>query len=134
MNIEVHPLGGEYRLGGRESDIVEVFDSLSGLRVIVSTWRDSVNEALLEVYFRRAHAYRYLDEGDLIAYRETGKFRSPYHVYEITKGGWLTGEAPEPGILEIARAAGPREWFICTTNGCMNVLAGHPPELTELVE
>lgn len=134
MNIEVHPLGSEYRLDGKESDIVEVFDSTSGLRVIVSTWRDSVNEALLEVYFRRAHAYRYLDEGDLVAYWKTEKFRSPYHVYEITQGGWLTGEALEPGILEIAKAVGPREWFICTTNGCMNVLAGHSPKLTELGE
>jgi hypothetical protein len=134
MNIEVRPLGGEYRFEGKESGIVEVFDSLSGLRIIVSTWVDSVNEALLEVYFRRAHAYRYLDEGDLMAYWETGQFRSPHHVYEITKGGWLRGEALEPGILAVAKTFEIREWFIGTTNGCMNVLSGYPPELTDLVK
>ena len=134
MNIEVQTLGDEYRFDAKEGDIVEVFDSISGLRIIVSTWRDSVNEALLEVSFRRPHAYRYLDEGDLIAYWESGKFRSPHHVYEITRGGWLSGEALESGVLEIAKAVEPREWFICTTNGCMNVLAGQQPQLTDLGE
>ena len=49
MNIEAQPLGNEYRFDGQESDIVEVFDSVSGLRIIVSTWTDSINEALVEV-------------------------------------------------------------------------------------
>ncbi len=47
MNIEVQPLGNEYRFDGKESDIVEVFDTFSGLRIIVSTWVDSINEARL---------------------------------------------------------------------------------------
>ncbi|MBC7932223.1 MAG: hypothetical protein H7Z38_16825 [Rubrivivax sp.] len=132
MNIEAQPLGNEYRFDGKESDIVEVFDTLSGLRIVVSTWVDSINEALLEVYFRRVQGYRYLDEGDLMAYWETEQFRSSHHVYEIIKGGWLTGETVEPGILEIAKSFETREWFICTTNGCMNILAALPPELANL--
>lgn len=132
MKIEVQPLGNEYRFEGKESDIVEVFDSLSGLRIVVSTWIDSINETLLEVYFRRVQAYRYLDEGDLIAYWITEAFLTPHHVYEITNGGWLTGEALEPGMLEIAKGFETREWFVCTTNGCMNVLAALPPELSDL--
>jgi hypothetical protein len=74
MNIEAQPLGNEYRFDGQESNIVEVFDSLSGLRITVSTWTDSINEALLQVYFRRVHGYRFLDELDLIAYWKTEKF------------------------------------------------------------
>ncbi len=132
MNIEAQPLGNEYRFDGKESDIVEVFDSVSGLRIIVSTWIDSINEALVEVYFRRVQAYRYLDEGDLIAYWKTDKFRTPHHVYEITNGGWLTGETLEPGMLTIAKSVEPREWFISTTNGCMTVLAARPPVLKDL--
>jgi|SRR5688572_22147496 len=132
MNIEVQPLGNEYRFDGKESGIVEVFESLSGLRIIVSTWTDSINEALLQVYFRRPHAYRYLDELDLIAYWKTEKFRSPHHVYEITSGGWLNGEPSLPDMLDSARNTGVREWFISTTNGCMNVLAASPPEVAEL--
>jgi hypothetical protein len=116
MDIEAQPLGNEYRFDGKESDIVEVFYTFSGLRIIVSTWIDSINEALLEVYFRRVQGYRYLDEGDLIAYWETKQFRSPHHVYEITKGGWLMSEALEPGLLDIAKSFEMREWFICTTN------------------
>jgi hypothetical protein len=59
-------------------------------------------------------------------------FRTPHHVYEITNGGWLSGEAFEPGILEIAKDFEMREWFICTTNGCMNVLAALPPALADI--
>ena len=133
MNIEAQPLGNEYRFEGKESDIIEVFDSVSGLRIIVQTWIDSINQVLLQIYFRRVQAYRYLDEADLIAYWEREEFKSPHHVYEITSGGWLTGEILEPGILSIAKSVlQPREWFICTTNGCMNVLADSSPELTDL--
>ena len=132
MNIEAQPLGNEYRFDGKESDIVEVIDTFSGLRLIVSTWIDSINETQLEVYFRRVRGYRYLDEGDLIAYWKTEAFRSPHHVYEITKGGWVTGETVESGTLEIAKTFELREWFVCTTNGCMNILAAMPPELKDL--
>ncbi len=103
MNIEVQPLGNEYRFEGQESDIIEVFNTFSGLRIIVSTWIDSINQTLLQVYFRRVHAYRFVDELDLIAYWKTEQFRSPHHVYEITKGGWLTGEPLLPDMLDSAR-------------------------------
>ena len=68
----------------------------------------------------------------MIAYWKTETFRSPHHVYEITNGGWLTGETVESGILEIAKAFEEREWFVCTTNGCMNILASLPPELRDI--
>jgi len=132
MDIEAQPLGNEYRCERKESEIVEVFETLSGLRIIVSTWTDSINQALLQVYFRRPHGYRYLDELDLIAYWKTEKFSSPHHVYEITSGGWLTGEPSLPDMLDSARNIGVREWFVFTTNGCMNILAASPPELTDL--
>ncbi len=132
MNITAQPLGNEYRFDGKESDIVEVFDTLSGLRILISSWTDSINEVLLQVYFRRVQAYRYLDEGDLIAYWESEKFRTPHHVYEITQGGWISGETVESGILDIAKNFELREWFVCTTNGCMNVVSPFPPELVDL--
>ena len=132
MNLEVQPLGNEYYLEKKESDIVEVFHTLSGLRIIVSTWMDSINEVLLEVYFRSVQAYRYLDEGDLLAYWQSEKVRTPHHVYEITNGGWLTGERLEPGILDIAKSFEMREWFVATTNGCMNVISVVPPSLQDL--
>jgi hypothetical protein len=132
MNIELQPLGDEYRFDGKESDIVEVLSTLSGLRIVVTTWLDSINQTLLEVYFRDHRAYRFLDEGDLLGYWETKQFHSPYHVYEITNGGWLTGELSQSGILDVSKAMQPREWFIATTNGCMSVLAAHPPVLKDL--
>ena len=132
MNITAQPLGNEYRFDGKESDIVEVFDTLSGLRILISSWTDSINEVLLQVYFRRVQAYRYLDEGDLIAYWESEKFRTPHHVYEITQGGWISGETVESGILDIAKNFELREWFVRTTNDCMNVVSPFPPELVDL--
>jgi hypothetical protein len=132
MNIEATPLGNEYRFDGKESSIVEVLHSQSGLRVIVSTWIDSINETFLEVYFRHAHGYRLLDEGDLIAWWKTDKFQTHHHVYEVTNGGWLHGEASEPGILDVSRGLQFREWFIATTNYCMNVLSALPPDIKDL--
>ena len=131
MNIEAQPLGNEYRFDSKESDIVEVFCTRSGLRIVVSTWLDSVNQTLLEVYFRDVRAYRYLDEGDLLSYWQTEKFQSPHHVYEITKGGWVSNA--QSGILDVTKGLqGFREWFIATTNGCMSVLAAVPPVLKDL--
>ena len=132
MNIEVQPLGNQYRFDGKESDIIEVFDSRSGLRIVVSTWIDEVNQRLLEVSFRRVRGYRYLDEGDLLGYWQSEKLQTRHHVYEITSGGWSNGEALEPGILDVSRVFEIREWFISTTNGCMNVLSRDPPELKDL--
>ena len=131
MNIDVQPLGNEYRFDSKESDIVEVFCTHSGLRIVVTTWLDSINETLLEVYFRNVRAYRYLDEGDLLGYWQTEKFQAPHHVYEIIKGGWLSEE--QVGILDVTKGLqGFREWFIATTNGCMTVLASAAPVLKDL--
>ena len=132
MKLEAQPLGNQYRLDAKESDIVEVLNSLGGMRIVVSTWIDEINQRLLEISFRRVRGYRYLDEGDLLSYWENEKLRTPHHVYEITSGGWVNGEALEPGILDVSKAFEIREWFIATTNGCMNVLSADPPELKEL--
>jgi hypothetical protein len=133
MDIEVIPIGNTYRREGQESDIVELFDTFSGLRVTVSTWIDSINETYLQIYWRFVNGYRNLDEFDLIAYWKTQKFSSGHHVYEITAGGWLRGEPVLPDMLDSARNNSfLREWFICTTNGSMNVLAVSPPVLMEL--
>ena len=132
MNIEAQPLGNQYRFEGKESDIVEVFNSLSGLRIVVSTWIDEINQRLLEVSFRRVRGYRYLDEGDLLRYWQREILRTSHHVYEITSGGWLNGEPWEPGMLDVSKTFEIREWFIATTNGCMNVLSSEPPELKQL--
>ena len=133
MDIEVLPIGNTYRSEGQESDIVELFDTFSGVRVTVSTWIDSINEIYLQIYWRYVQGYRYLDEFDLIAYWKTQKFSSGHHVYEITAGGWLRGEPVLENMLDSARNNPDlREWFICTTNGSMNVLAVSPPEFTEL--
>jgi len=133
MELKVTPIGNTYRREGQESDIVEVFHTFSGLRVTVSTWIDSIVEAYLHIYWRRVDGYFFLDEFDLVAYWKADKFRSGHHVYEIAGGGWLRGEPVLPDMLDSARNnEHMREWFICTTNGSMSVLAVSPPELTDL--
>jgi hypothetical protein len=133
MDVEALAVGHTYRRDGQESDIVELFDTFSGVRITVATWIDSINEIYVQIYWRQVHGYRYLDEFDLIAYWKTEKFRSGHHVYEITAGGWLRGEPVLPDMFDSARTNSDlREWFICTTNGSMNVLAASPPEITEI--
>ena len=130
--MQAQPLGPTFRVDGKESDIVEVIHTFSGLRIVVSTWTDSINETFLQVYFRRAHAYRYLEEVDLLEYWQTGVFRSAHHVYEITEGGWLNGEPILPSMFVSVRNTALREWFICTSNWSMTVLSAREPELADL--
>ena len=83
----------------------------------------------LKVFFEYVDGIRYLDEGDLLRYWESEKFRSPYHVYEVQSGGWSNGELLEPRVLSIQSSNGTREWFIATTNGCVSVLCNSDPTL-----
>jgi hypothetical protein len=115
-----------------ESDIIEIISTISGLRVVVSTMRDSVKELLVEYFFEYDNGFRYLDEGDLIAYWESSQFKTGHHLYEVEDGGWISGESLQPGILSISSEIGMREWFIKTTNGCLTVLSNFEPIVREV--
>ncbi|MDT4291013.1 hypothetical protein RO575_15710 [Methylomonas sp. MO1] len=108
--------------------------SRSGLRVVVGTNHSGNNESLwVEYHFDAPRGFRFLDEGDLIRYWESGVFTHGYHLFEITTGGWLEQETQLPGMLSVTSAVGTfREWFICTTNGCINVLSVKEPLIREL--
>ena len=112
-----------------ESDIISITDSKNGLYLILSTTDELGGDMELEIYFEYTEGFRYLDEGDLIRYWESGIFRSPHHLYEISSGGWSNGEALEPGVLSIRSSVGIKEWFVVTTNGCINVLSNASPKV-----
>jgi hypothetical protein len=131
MEFEVKPYGNEYRFD-QESDIIEVLHTESGLRIIVVTAIDS-KAIFLEVFFDYVRGYRFLDEGDLIAYWESKKFDISHHTYEILSGGWSNGEVVEDNIMSVSKAMNFREWFIVTTNSCINVLSSYEePKLREI--
>ncbi len=130
--MRVTPIGKKYQNEG-ESDIFEINDSHSSLRIIVDTALGSDDKLYLEIVFIDCRGYRYLDEGDLLRYWETDKFKEHY-IYEILSGGWISGEVIDPGVLNISQECGSnlKEWFIVTTNGCINVLAINEPLVREL--
>ena len=125
--MEVRPLGPKHSTERHESDIFVVTDSSEGLTVLIDTVDSFGSRRELKVYFEYARGYRYLDEGDLLMYWKSDKFITPYHVYELLSGGWSNGERTDPGLLHVSQAVGVKEWFIATTNGCLNVLTDSVP-------
>lgn len=131
MNFKVGAFGKEYRFD-QESDIVDVIYSSSGLRITVIAATSMFTNIYLEIHFSSVTGFRLLDESDLIAYWEDNSFGSSHHIYEIISGGWSNGEPLADGILSNREFIGYREWFIKTTNKCLNVLSGDEPLVREL--
>ena len=125
--MEVLELGPKHTTESHESDISSITDTKDGLTIIIDTIDEHGRQKNLKVHFSYVRGFRYLDEGDLIYYWESEKFRSPFHVYEIISGGWCNGEVIQPGILSVSEAIKLREWFVTTTNGCVNVISNSPP-------
>lgn len=100
----------------------------SGLRLVVFVGELESENRYLEVLFTDPRGFRYLDEGDLLPYWETGAFRiSDQVVFEIKEGGWLEQEE-HAGLLNVTAAVGGhREWFIPTSSACLNVISRSAP-------
>ncbi|WP_146168190.1 hypothetical protein [Pseudomonas mangrovi] len=131
--MEVEAIGPKHTNERHESDIYSVSDSKEGLTILIDTKDESGNRRDLRVYFEYARGFRYLDEGDLIHYWESKAFSTPHHVFKILSGGWSNGEAVEPGILSVSKAVEITEWFVATTNNCINVLTESQP-LIEFID
>lgn len=127
MHISATPFGNPY--ARNRSNIAEVSLGRSGLRVLVESRPNATGESLgLEIHFEVARGFRYLDEGDLLAYWQSEAFAQDHCLFEILSGGWLDQELQHAGMLTTTEAVGTfREWFICTSNGCMNVLSADEP-------
>lgn len=111
------------------SDIYSITDTKEGLIVLVDLVDEYGNRRDLKVSFYSAQGFRYLDEGDLRYYWKSDVFQEPYHVFKIISGGWSNGEKRQIGILDICSAIKVSEWFIVTTNGCLNVLSNEEPSI-----
>lgn len=125
--MEVEEIGLKYFDGRFESDIESIADSADGLFVVIDSKNENGDAIKLKVSFELSLAYRYLDESDLSYYWDTGLFSSRYHVYEILEGSWSNGEPRHSGVMIFTDACKNREFFLATTNGCLNVVSDNPP-------
>jgi hypothetical protein len=132
MNPEVKPVDGS-EVEANHDDIVELSLGPSGLRIVIASYGRDDDDRFLEVLFYGARGFRYLDEGDLLAYWRSGVFAPRKHsVFEITGGGWIEQERTQ-GMLDTTDAVGGfREWVIVTSNGCLNIISKIPPTLRKL--
>ncbi|HCD52150.1 MAG TPA: hypothetical protein DEQ34_06875 [Balneolaceae bacterium] len=130
--MEVQGIGPNQSSERHESDIFSVSDSKDGLTILIDTVDETGIRRDLKIHFKFTYAYRYLDEGDLAYYWATDAFRDNKHVFRIFSGGWSNGETLENGILTISSVTEIPEWFIATTNGCLNVLSYNEPEIQYL--
>ena len=110
-----------------ESDISAVFYSTDGLVIAVDTKSQAEQEIELTISFEWVRGFRYLDEGDLAYYWGCEQFNDAFHVYEITEGGWSSGESLEADMLGISREISGSEWFVVTNNGCLSVISDVEP-------
>ena len=113
-----------------ESDIYSLVDVKEGLTILIDTVDENGDSRDLKVHFKYANGFRFLDEGDLIYYWQSKVFNSPHHVFKIISGGWSNGESVEKGILSVSKAIETTEWFVTTTNGCVNVITEAQPTIT----
>jgi hypothetical protein len=131
MTIKAEPFGKEYRLD-QQSDIVEVtFSYTIGLRLTVIAATTMFTNIYLDLHFPSVIGFRYLDESDFPNFGESKDIHSNHHVYKILSGGWATLEPLPPELSSVTVEFEPFEWFIKTTNGCMNVLSSGEPVMRE---
>jgi hypothetical protein len=132
MQLAARPVGPRCTARS-ESDITELSLGRTGLRVVVQiNLRDSDEQLQFEYHFDTPRGFRFLDEGDLLRYWESAAFSGDHHLFEILSGGWRDQECQFPGMLSVTSAVGAfREWFICTSNGCINVLSVNEPLIRE---
>lgn len=114
-----------------ESDVVELSYASGHLLVVADTRSADGQNLHVHFEFDGPRGFRVLDEGDLIRYWEAGIFAPGYHLFEITRGGWRQQETQTPGMLSVSDAIGSREWFVATTNTCVNVLCAAPPRVSD---
>lgn len=131
MQFEVRPYGKEYRFD-QVSDITDVIYTSSGLRITVIAATSMFTNVYLDIHFSSVSGFRLLDEGNLIAYWESGAFNSNHHVYEVLSGGWSNGEPLPDGILSVRELVDYREWLIATTNQCITILSADEPLIREI--
>jgi hypothetical protein len=80
----------------------------------------------MEVFFPDIRGVRVLDEGDLIRFWETEKFKGKHCVYQIQEGGWLTENVP--GVLSVTEGVGSYiEFFVATNDCCASIIASEKP-------
>ena len=125
--VEIEELGPLYFDERFESDIESINDSANGLFIIIESKNELGKDMRLKLSFELSMAYRYLDEADLSYYWDTGLFSSRYHVYQILNGGWSNGEPRHKGVMVFTDACKNKEYFVATSNGCMNVVSDNPP-------
>jgi hypothetical protein len=113
----------------KTSDLCDLSLGFSGLRIAVCLGEDAHgNDQFVEILFTAPRGFRYLDEGDLLPYWQSGVFdTSRYVVFEIRGGGWAEQEE-QNGMLNVTAAVGTyREWFIVSSNACLNVISAIEP-------
>ena len=126
--MEVIPFGSSYNTQ-LESDISEYSFGWGGLRFILDTAPHNVNvRQVVEITFPKYAGVRILDEGDVFCSWSSELFLSSHHIFEIIRNGWIDQELNGSGLLAMSGAAvRHREWFICTSNKCANVLSQSEP-------
>lgn len=136
MKIIARPIGTEYGLDIKKArsatDIASInYDYHAGLRIIVATSpKSSFEDLSLEYLFQYPRGFRALHECDILRFWENEAFLSHHHLYEIIGGGWFEQEKQFPDAF--VSSDNCKEWFVRTSNHCVNILCETAPLIREL--
>ena len=126
--MKVEPIGPKTTSKYHESDIYKIECGNDGYLFLLDTVNEESQRIDVTIVFDAISSFRYLDEGDLMYYWDNQNFRY-YNLFKIINGGWLDGESMQKGILTLSRGTALNEYFIVTTNSCVNILSYEPPKV-----
>ena len=81
------------------------------------------------VDFEAVSGFRVLDERDLLEFWHP-KVRQPGWLWNVTSGGWLSGESTRSGFSGTGTLA-MREYLVAGINDCVSVFSGSEPIVHE---
>ncbi|MFG6461979.1 hypothetical protein ACG04Q_10380 [Roseateles sp. DXS20W] len=91
--------------------------------VLTLTCPDEVQQAVTT--FTEVVGFRLLDEGNLLEFWPRCAADHGW-LFEISENGWFAQESLRSGFLS-SDAPGITEYFVVSTNDCLNVVAGARP-------
>jgi len=133
-DLKAEPIGNVYTTTNESTFDQLIYSTPSALRVVVVTSPpNGSNERLwLDFVFFGVAGLRLFDDPDLHRFFASPSYKRGYRLYRIDAGGWRDQERETPGMLGVTGAIPLyKEWFVCTTNRCANVMASKEPRLTE---
>jgi hypothetical protein len=126
MKTLLQPIGPEIKWH-KGSDITEISQSASGLRVVLAS--PEGEERYVEFHFPFVRAFQVMDEGDMLEFWQN-PVAAGHALYKVVSGGWR--DRVEGQFLHVTSALDNMiEWLIVSECLCVSVISPYVPHARE---